>query len=81
MTRAKYAFAALALFNIPGTSAQAAGLISCSMAAAMVEARGYEIMSRTCGGRTHTFSTVKDEAVLIKVNAWTGRMKKIYGGD
>jgi hypothetical protein len=80
MSLTKYALGAFALATISATSAQA-GLVSCSLAAALVEAQGYEIMSRTCGGRTHTFYTVKGEAVLIKVSSRSGRMRKIYGGE
>lgn len=55
--------------------------MSCAAAEAKLRAEGYQIMSKDCGARTYTFSTMKGEAVLVKVDAKTGRMKKLLGGD
>jgi hypothetical protein len=55
--------------------------MSCDAAEAKLRADGYQIISKDCAGKTYTFSTMKGEAVLVKVDAKTGRMKKLLGGD
>lgn len=71
----------MASFALLLGSAPCEAAMSCDAAEARLRAENYQIISKDCGGRIHTFSTMKGEAVLVKVDARSGRMKKVLGGD